>query len=100
MLLITNNRVKSRNKTKLAILKDGTRASKDLYNKALYTIRQHFFERQEYLPYPKVYHLLKASDEYKRVLSNASQQTMKQVENAFKSFFTLLRIFPEGKLPL
>ncbi len=98
MLLTTNNRVKSRNKTKLAILKDLTRASKDLYNKALYTIRQHFFEHQEYLPYSKLYHLLKTSDEYKRLPSNASQQTMKQVDNAFKSFFKLLKAKRDEKL--
>ncbi len=98
MLLTTNNRIKSKNKTKLAILKELTRASKDLYNKTLYTVRQHFFEYQEYLPYPKVYKLLKSSDEYKRLPSNASQQTMKQVDNAFKSFFALLKAKREGNL--
>jgi len=91
VLLATNNRIKSKNKTKLSILKDLTRASKDLYNKALYTIRQHFFETKKYLPYKEVYHLLKSSDEYKRLPSNASQQTLKQVDNAFKSFFKLLK---------
>ncbi len=91
MLLATNNRIKSKNKTKLAVLKELTRASKDLYNKALYTIRKHFFETKKYLPYKEVYHLLKSSDEYKRLPSNASQQTLKQVDNAFKSFFKLLK---------
>ena len=98
MLLATNNRIKSKNKTKLAILKDLTRASKDLYNKALYTIRQHFFEHKEYLPYTQVYHLLKSSDEYKRLPSNASQQTLKQVDNAFKSFFKLLKAKKDTKV--
>jgi len=98
VLLATNNRIKSKNKTKLSILKDLTRASKDLYNKALYTIRQHFFETNEYLPYPEVYKLLKTSDEYKRLPSNASQQTLKQVDNAFKSFFRLLNAKKDDKL--
>ena len=98
MLLATNNRIKSKNKTKLAILKDLTRASKDLYNKALYTIRQHFFENNEYLPYKEVYHLLKSSEEYKRLPSNAGQQTLRQVDNSFKSFFRLLKAKKEGKI--
>ncbi len=89
--MATNSRIKSKNRAKLAILKDLTRASKDLYNKALYTIRQHFFEHKEYLNYTKIYHLLKSSDEYKRLPTNASQQTLKQADNAFKSFFALLQ---------
>ena len=98
MLLTTNNRIKSKNRVKLAILKELTRASKDLYNKALYTIRQHFFEHKEYLNYTKVYHLLKSSDEYKRLPSNASQQTLKQADNAFKSFFKLLKAKKDTKV--
>lgn len=91
VLLTTNNRIKTKNKVKLAILKELTRNSKDLYNKALYTIRQHFFSTKSYLPYKEVYHLLKETEEYKRLPSNASQQTLKQVDNAFKSFFKLLK---------
>ena len=49
------------------------------------------FKHKEYLNYTKIYHLLKSSDEYKRLPTNASQQTLKQVDNAFKSFFALLQ---------
>ena len=98
MLLAANNRIKTKNKTKLAILKELTSNSKDLYNKALYTIRQHFFSTKKYLPYKEVYKLLKGSEEYKRLPSNASQQTLKQVDNAFKSFFELLKAKKQGKV--
>ena len=98
MLLATNNRIKTKNRVKLVILKELTRNSKDLYNKALYTIRQHFFSTKKYLPYKEVYHLLKGSEEYKRLPSNASQQTLKQVDNAFKSFFELLKTKKQGKI--
>jgi len=97
VLLTTNNKVKTKNKAKLAILKELTHNSKDLYNKALYTIRQHFFLTKEYLPYTEVYKLLKSSEEYKRLPSNASQQTLKQVDNAFKSFFKLLKAKNKGQ---
>ena len=97
MLLTTNNKVKTKNKAKLAILKELTHNSKDLYNKALYTIKQHFFSTKEYLPYPEVYRLLKSSEEYKKLPSNASQQTLKQIDNAFKSFFKLLKAKNQGQ---
>jgi len=98
VLLTTNNRIKTKNKVKLTILKELTSNSKDLYNKALYTIRQHFFSTKEYLPYKEVYKLLKGSEEYKRLPSNASQQTLKQIDNAFKSFFKLLKVKKQGKI--
>ena len=98
VLLTTNNRVKTKNKIKLAILKELTRNSKDLYNKALYTIREHFFSTKKYLPYKEVYKLLKSSEEYKKLPSNASQQTLKQVDNAFKSFFELLKAKRQGRI--
>jgi hypothetical protein len=47
VLLTTNNRIKTKNKIKLAILKELTHNSKDLYNKALYTIRQYFFSTKK-----------------------------------------------------
>jgi len=97
VLLATNNRIKTK-KIKLTVLKELTSNSKDLYNKALYTIRQHFFSTKKYLPYKEVYKLLKGSEEYKRLPSNASQQTLKQVDNAFKSFFELLKAKKQGKV--
>jgi len=97
VLLATNNRIKTKNKVKFAILKELTHSSKNLYHKALYTIRQHFFSTKKYLPYKEVYYLLKGSDEYKRVSSNAGQQTLKQVDNTFKSFFKLLKVKNQGK---
>ena len=91
MLLTTNIKIKSKNRTKLKILKRLTRSSKDLYNKALYRVRQHFFKTKEYLSYKKAYHILKEESEYRNLPSNASQQTLKQVDNSFKSFFQLLK---------
>jgi len=51
MYLTTNNRIKTKNKTKLNIVKELTRNSKNLYNKALFTVRQYFFNHKKYLKY-------------------------------------------------
>jgi len=91
MYLTTNNKIKTKNKLKLQILKELTRNSKDLYNKTLYKVRQHFFENKKYLPYKKLYPLMKTEPEYTKLPSNASQQTLKAADNAFKSFFNALK---------
>ncbi len=41
------------------------RASKNLYNEALYNVRQHFFHTEMHLTYEDNYHLLKTSENYK-----------------------------------
>ncbi len=71
MLLTTNIKIKSKNRTKLKILKGLIRSSKDLYNKALYRVIQHFFKTKEYLSYKKSYHILETK--YRNISSNASQ---------------------------
>ncbi len=71
MLLTTNIKIKSKNRTKLKIL--------------------NFFKTKEYLSYKKAYHILKEESEYRNLPSNASQQTLKQVDNSFKSFFQILK---------
>jgi len=97
---IPKNRIKT---YKYEILKELTRNSKNIYNKSLYTIRQHFFKNNEYLNYPKVYHIIKNSFnqegeiEYQKLPTNASQQTLKTVDNNFKSFFKLLKMKQKGK---
>ena len=71
MLLTTNNKVKTKNKAKLAILKELTHNSKDLYNKALYTIKQHFFFLQK-----SIYHIQKFTDFLNQAKSIRNFQAM------------------------
>jgi len=97
MYLTTNNRIRTKNKLKLLILKELTKNSKDLYNKALYKVRQHFIKNKKYLAYKDLYPLMKMEPEYTKLPSNVSQQTLKSVDNAFKSFFNVLKAKQQGK---
>ena len=72
-------------------LKSLCRYSKDMFNIALYSVRQHYFKTKEYLSYNSNYHLLKDNEVYKLLGAKTSQNTMKQVDFAFKSFFALLK---------
>lgn len=104
--------------------------SKNLYNVALYNVRQHYREYQEnaeiligvrpdiavksespirsFLPYTRKktfpykdisnYVQTKPNENYPLLHSDVAQQTIKSVEEAYKSYFALLRMYRQGKL--
>jgi len=63
------------------------RASKNLYNEALYNVRQHYFDTKTYLTYEDNYHLLKNSENYKTLNATQGQAVIKKVDEAMKAFF-------------
>src|SRR5690554_2021386 len=86
------------NETKYLILL--TRHSKNLYNQALYNVRQHFFNTNEYLSYNDNYQLLKESINYKVLNSNTAQAVIKKVDEAMKAFFGSIKKKVKGvRLP-
>lgn len=76
----------------------------NLNNRALYVIRQHFFNKtnkqydndiasdieKTYINYYDLNILLKETDEYTALPSNVSQEILKLVDKNFKSFFALI----------
>lgn len=72
------------------VLRSLCHLSKNLYNKTLYEVRQHYFNNGEYLNYYDAYDQLKQNWNYQLLPSQIAQQTMKQVDRGFKSFFTLV----------
>jgi len=68
--------------------------SKNLYNSALYQVRQHFFREGKFLPYEelnKSFVKTRQSDYY-ALPTKVAQQTLKMVDQNFKSFFALLKL--------
>ena len=65
--------------------------SKNMYNVALYSIRQNFFKNKKILSYVDNYHLIKDNENYQELNSNMAQQIIKEVHGAFSSFFGLLK---------
>lgn len=76
--------------------------SKNLYNSALYTVRQFYFENKKYLNWINVNNQFvkdKQSDYY-ALLCKVSQQTLKLVDQNMKSFFNALKAkHSKPKLP-
>lgn len=67
--------------------------SKNLYNAALYEIRQHFFNTKQFLNWFSIDKMFKEKkqDDYYSLPCKVSQQTLKLLNQNFKSFFSLLK---------
>ncbi|MCH5585000.1 transposase [Shimazuella sp. AN120528] len=97
MYLTIKQQLKHLSKEEYLLLKELCHTAKNLYNQGLYQVRQHYFQEKNYLNYQKNYHLLKGSENYKRLNSNMSQQILKEVDGVWKSFFRLIRLAKQGK---
>ena len=74
-------------------LMEVTRLSKNLYNSGLYAVRQHYFEYKKFLNYVNLNNMFveQKQQDYYKLPAKVSQQTLKMVEQNFKSFFGLLK---------
>ncbi len=62
-------------------------ASKNLYNAALYEMRQAFIFGGKWLGYEELYHRMKDHEAYKALPRKVSQQVLKQLDTAWKGYF-------------
>ena len=97
MYLTIKQQIKHLTKEEYNILKELCRTAKNLTNQAIYNIRQHYFQEKQYLRYEANYHELKCSENYKLLNSNMAQQTLKDVDQMFKTFFALIKLAKQGK---
>ena len=97
MYLTIKQQVKHLTKEEYNILRELCRTAKNLTNQAIYNIRQHYFQEKQFLKYESNYHEIKNSDNYKLLNSNMAQQTLKDVNEMFKSFFALIKLAKQGK---
>ena len=91
MYLTVKQQLKHLSKEEYLSLRELSHTAKNLYNQAVYNIRQYYFQENKYLNYQKNNFLLKSSENYKTLNSNMSQQILKEVDGSFKSFFNLLK---------
>lgn len=89
--------MKNLNKEEYLILRELCHTAKNLYNQAVYNIRQHYFNEEKYFSYVENNRILKSSDNYKLLNSNMAQQILKEVDGTFKSFFGLLKLKAKGE---
>ena len=97
MYLTIKQQVKHLTKEEYNILRELCRAAKNLTNQAIYNVRQHYFQEKQFLKYESNYHEMKNCESYKLLNSNMAQQTLKDVNEMFKSFFSLIKLAKKGK---
>ena len=97
MYLTVKQQLKHLSKDEFLSLRELSHTAKNLYNQAVYNIRQFYFQEKKYLNYQNNYAILKASENYKLLNSNMAQQILKEVDGSFKSFFGLLKLAKKGK---
>lgn len=98
MYLVCKQQVKLTKKEYL-ILRELCHISKNLYNQALYEIRQEYFKDKRYLNYYDTVKILQGTENYSLLQAQVSQQTLKIVDENFKSFFALIKKKYKARIP-
>ena len=90
MYLTVKNQLKNLSVREYTTLRTLCRLSKNLFNEAMYSVRQYYFAERKYLRYENSYHVCKKSENYQALGTEIAQQTLKVVDRCFKSFFALI----------
>jgi IS605 OrfB family transposase len=80
---------------RFAFLDRAAFASKNLYNAALYEIRQHFIFCGKYLNYNQMDKLMQKHEAYRALPRKVSQQVLRLLDKNWKSYFEALRAYEE-----
>lgn len=78
-------------KKRYKILIDFAKYSNNLYNYSLYVANQFYKETGDYIGFKKLYHEVKANENYKLLPSQCANQIVKLVDQNFRSFFAKLK---------
>jgi putative transposase len=73
-------------------------ASKNLYNAALYEIRQAYIFQGKYLCYEEMHRRMKGHAAYQALPRKVSQQVLRQLDKAWQSFFAALKAYEEDPM--
>ena len=92
-----SNVIRSLSKEEYKMLCEMCQYSNNLYNVALYNIRQYFFQEKRFLRYEENYHACKVNENYRLLQAGVSQQILKVVDRNFKSFFRLIKKAKSGE---
>ena len=96
MYLTQSNVIRKLPKEEYAMLREMCQYSNNLYNVALYNIRQYYFKEKKFLNYEENYHACKENENYGLLQAGVSQQTLKVADRSFKSFFNLIKKAKKG----
>lgn len=88
---VQSNVIRHLSKEQYQTFRELCQLSNNLYNVALYNVRQYFFNEKQYLSYYDNYCKCKDNENYKLIQAGVAQQILRVVDKNFKSFFSLLK---------
>ena len=92
-----SNVIRGLSKDEYKMLREMCQYSNNLYNVALYNIRQYYFHEKKFLKYEENYHVCKENENYGLLQAGVSQQILKVADRSFKSFFNLIKKAKKGE---
>ena len=92
---LVEQHVISRSDPRFAAIDAAAFQSKNLYNAALYEIRQAFIHHGTYLNYSEMDKRMQSHEAYKALPAKVSQQVLRQLDDAWTSFFEALEVYKE-----
>jgi len=92
---LTEQHVIDRKDPRYAVIDAAAFASKNLYNTALYEIRQVFIHEEVHIPYEEMDKRMKQHEAYRALPAKVSQQVLKQLDKNWKSFKEGLKAYEE-----
>lgn len=93
---LVEQHVISRKDHRYAVIDGAAFASKNLYNAALYEIRQTFIHEGRYLNYNELQHRMQSHEVYKVLPAKVSQQVLLGLDKNWKSFFKALKSYEKS----
>src|SRR5437588_2952229 len=95
MMQLVEKHVISKSDSRYDAIDKAAFASKNLYNAALYEIRQSFIHQGKYIYYNQMDKIMQKHEAYRRLPCKVSQQILRQLAHDWESFFKALDAYRE-----
>src|SRR3989441_5401558 len=92
---LVEQHVIDKNDPRYSVIDEAAFKSKNLYNAALYEIRQSFIHKGKYLNYNEMQRRMQSHEAYKALPAKVSQQILMVLDRNWKSFFEALAAYNE-----
>ncbi|MBE3559220.1 MAG: IS200/IS605 family element transposase accessory protein TnpB [Ktedonobacteraceae bacterium] len=92
---LVEQHVIDRSDPRYCVIDEAAFASKNLYNAALYLVRQSFIHKKKYLGYQEVQKQMQSYEAYKALPAKVSQQVLMQLDRNWKAFFEAMQAYKE-----
>jgi putative transposase len=92
---LTERHIINRDDPRFAVLDAAAFKSKNLYNAALYEMRQAFFADGTYLGYNEIQRRMQSHEAYKALPAKVSQQVLMVLDKNWKAFKEALKVYYE-----